>query len=381
MFNLLDIIIVRPIVNILFLIYSVVGDFGLAIILFTIVVKLLTWPLMKRQINQTKMMRKIQPELAEIKKNCKGNRQMESLQMMDLYKKNNIKPMRSMLSILIQFPIFIALFTAINVSVRPCAVNEDYNVPINTCTNKTDTTYSVEHSAYPFVRPLNNINPLINQQNEYFRAYEKDAENAKYEFEPKLFGVVDLFARPSSVFKEFNLSNVIIFLFALASAGTQFIMARQNDVTRKKGQKGKSLRDMMKEAADGKDISQDEINAYSQSQMTYMMPIMMFFIMINLPGAIVLYYLLNTGITVILQKIVLSRNLDVMEEAADKKVLKELRDATKKIQEGEIVSEEATKGPNITKVKSTTHYASKNKNKKDKTHITRITASDKKKRR
>lgn len=381
MFNLLDIIIVRPIVNILFLIYSVVGDFGLAIILFTIVVKLLTWPLMKRQINQTKMMRKIQPELAEIKKNCKGNRQMESLQMMDLYKKNNIKPMRSMLSILIQFPIFIALFTAINVSVRPCAVNEDYNVPINTCTNKTDTTYSVEHSAYPFVRPLNNINTLINQQNEYFRAYEKDAENAKYEFEPKLFGVVDLFARPSSVFKEFNLSNVIIFLFALASAGTQFIMARQNDVARKKGQKGKSLRDMMKEAADGKDISQDEINAYSQSQMTYMMPIMMFFIMINLPGAIVLYYLLNTGITVILQKIVLNENLDVMEEAADKKVLKELRDATKKIQEGEIVSEEATKGPNITKVKSTTHYASKNKNKKDKTHITRITASDKKKRR
>lgn len=381
MFNLLDIIIVRPIVNILFLIYSVVGDFGLAIILFTIVVKLLTWPLMKRQINQTKMMRKIQPELAEIKKNCKGNRQMESLQMMDLYKKNNIKPMRSMLSILIQFPIFIALFTAINVSVRPCAVNEDYNVPINTCTNKTDTTYSVEHSAYPFVRPLNNINTLIEQQNEYFRAYEKDAENAKYEFEPKLFGAVDLFARPSSVFKEFNLSNVIIFLFALASAGTQFIMARQNDVTRKKGQKGKSLREMMKEAADGKDISQDEINAYSQSQMTYMMPIMMFFIMINLPGAIVLYYLLNTGITVILQKIVLNRNLDIMEEAADKKVLKELRDATKKIQEGEIVSEEATKGPNITKVKSTTHYASKNKNKKDKTHITRITASDKKKRR
>lgn len=381
MFNLLDIIIVRPIVNILFLIYSVVGDFGLAIILFTIVVKLLTWPLMKRQINQTKMMRKIQPELAEIKKNCKGNRQMESLQMMDLYKKNNIKPMRSMLSILIQFPIFIALFTAINVSVRPCAVNEDYNVPINTCTNKTDTTYSVEHSAYPFVRPLNNINTLIEQQSTYFRDYEKDAENAKYEFEPKLFGVVDLFARPSSVFREFNLSNVIIFLFALASAGTQFIMARQNDVTRKKGQKGKSLRAMMKEAADGKDISQDEINAYSQSQMTYMMPIMMFFIMINLPGAIVLYYLLNTGITVILQKIVLNKNLDVMEEAADKKVLKELRDATKKIQEGEIVSEESTKGPKITKVKSTTHYASNNKNKKDKTHITRITASDKKKRR
>ena len=308
-------------------------------------------------------MREIQPELAEIKKNCKGNKQLESIQMMDLYKRKNVKPFRSMLSLLIQFPIFIALFTAINVTVRP-----------------READYNVEHSAYSFVEPMNNIKEVITLQKDYFTAKAQD-ENATYDFEPKLFGVVDLFARPSSVFKEFNLSNVIIFLFALASAGTQFIMARQNDVTRKKGQKGKSLRAMMKEAADGKDISQDEINAYSQSQMTYMMPIMMFFIMINLPGAIVLYYLLNTGITVILQKIVLNKNLDVMEEAADKKVLKELRDATKKIQEGEIVSEESTKGPKITKVKSTTHYASNNKNKKDKTHITRITASDKKKRR
>ena len=107
MFNLLDMLIVRPIVNILFLIYSIVGDFGLAIILFTIVVKIITWPIMKRQLHQTKMMRKIQPELAEIKKNCKGNRQLESLQMMDLYKRNNIKPFNSILTLLIQFPIFL----------------------------------------------------------------------------------------------------------------------------------------------------------------------------------------------------------------------------------------------------------------------------------
>jgi YidC/Oxa1 family membrane protein insertase len=370
MFSFLDMIIVRPIVNILFLIYSVVGDFGLAIILFTILIKLLTWPLMKRQINQTKMMRKIQPELAEIKKNCKGNRQMESLQMMDLYKKNNIKPFNSVLTLLIQFPIFIALFTAINVSVRPCAVNDDYNVPINTCTNKKDITYSVEHSAYPFVRPLNNINTLISQQNEYFRAYEKNAENAKYEFEPKLFGLVDLSTRPSELFHEFSVSNLIIFLFAVASAATQFIMARQQDVTRKKGQKKRGFRQMMKEAAEGKDISQDEINAMSQSQMTYMMPVMMFFIMFTLPGAIVLYYLLNTGITVFLQKIILGRNLEKMEESADKSVLKELREATKKIQEAEIIEEPKS-----------THYASDKKNKNEKTHITRIKASDKKKRR
>jgi len=81
MFSLIDFIIVRPIVNILFVIYNLVGDFGIAIILFTIIVKICMWPLVKRQLHQTKLMRKIQPELAEIKKRCNGNRQMESLQM------------------------------------------------------------------------------------------------------------------------------------------------------------------------------------------------------------------------------------------------------------------------------------------------------------
>ena len=61
MFAFLDMIIVRPIVNILFVIYSLVGDFGFAIILFTVIVKLITWPLMKRQLNQTRLIRELQP--------------------------------------------------------------------------------------------------------------------------------------------------------------------------------------------------------------------------------------------------------------------------------------------------------------------------------
>ena len=146
MFELLDMLIVRPIVNILFVIYSIVGDFGLAIIIFTIIVKVAMWPLMKRQLHQTRIMREIQPELAEIKKNCKGNKQLESLQMMDLYKRKNVKPFRSVLTLLIQFPIFIALFTAINVTVRP-----------------READYNVEHSAYSFVEPMNNIKEVIEE--------------------------------------------------------------------------------------------------------------------------------------------------------------------------------------------------------------------------
>ena len=351
MFDLLDMVIVRPIVNILFVIYSVVGDFGLAIIIFTIIVKVAMWPLMKRQLHQTRIMREIQPEVTEIKKNCKGNKQLESIQMMDLYKRKNVKPFRSVLTLLIQFPIFIALFTAINVAVRP-----------------READYNVEHSAYSFVEPMNNVKEVIELQKNYFTAKAED-ENATYEFQPKLFNAIDLGVLPNEVFKNFNLSTVCVFLFAIASAIMQFIMSRQQDPTRQKGKKRRTMRDLMREAADGKETNQDEINAVAQSQMTYMMPIMMLFIMINLPGALVFYYLLNNIITVFLQKIILNRNYTEMEAAADKKILKELRDA----QEAVVVKDE-------TEAK-TTHYLSDSKNKNQKVHITRIKASDKKKRR
>ena len=78
-----DEIIVKPIFNALMFLYSVIpgGDFGIAIILFTIFIRILLYPLVRKQLHQTKLMRKLQPELAQIKKEAKGNRQLESMPM------------------------------------------------------------------------------------------------------------------------------------------------------------------------------------------------------------------------------------------------------------------------------------------------------------
>jgi YidC/Oxa1 family membrane protein insertase len=330
MFELIDMAVVRPVVNLLFVIFNFVGDFGFAIIIFTLIVKLAMWPLLKKQLHQTRIMRQLQPELTEIKKACKGNRQLESLQMMDLYKRKNIKPFRSMLTLFIQLPIFIALFTAINVMVRPTGVD----------------TLSVEKSAYSFIQPLDRINTLINQQNHYFADKEADAESAKYEFEPKLFNTVDLSASAGFA----NISSIAILLFALTSAGAQYIMARQQIPSKKTQKRG--LRQIMKDAVEGKEADQAELNSVVSGQMTKFLPIMMLFIMINLPGALVFYFLLSNATTVIQQKIILNRNYTEMEAAADKKILKELESAT----EAKIVS---------------------TKNKKSKENITRIKASNK----
>ena len=59
MFELIDFLIVNPIINILLVIYNYIGDFGVAMIVFTLIVKFLTWPLIKKQFVQMKLMRKI----------------------------------------------------------------------------------------------------------------------------------------------------------------------------------------------------------------------------------------------------------------------------------------------------------------------------------
>ena len=110
--NIFDIIVVQPIFNLLIGIYSLIpgGDFGVSLIVFTIIVRFALFPLTKSMLHQTKAMRKLQPELVRIKKRTKGNKQLESMQMMELYKKHGINPFRSIGILLIQLPIFIALF-------------------------------------------------------------------------------------------------------------------------------------------------------------------------------------------------------------------------------------------------------------------------------
>ena len=193
-------IIVRPITNILFVIYGLVGDFGLAIIFFTILVKLLMWPLIKRQLHQTKLMRKLQPELAQIKKQCGGNRQLESLQMMDLYKRYNVKPFRSILTLIIQLPIFIALYTAIQVMVVPTTADNlsirAYE-PVRQFDNIAEVislqeTYLANPDrAYEPVRQFDNIAEVISLQETYLANPEQNT----YDFHPQLFGVINLDAR------------------------------------------------------------------------------------------------------------------------------------------------------------------------------------------
>jgi YidC/Oxa1 family membrane protein insertase len=107
MFNTL---LVHPIFNLLTVLYSYVLDFGLAVILLTVIIRGLLWPLVTRQLHSQRALQELQPELKRIKSEAAGDRALEGKLTMELYKEREINPFASFLPLLIQLPIFFALF-------------------------------------------------------------------------------------------------------------------------------------------------------------------------------------------------------------------------------------------------------------------------------
>jgi YidC/Oxa1 family membrane protein insertase len=98
-------------------------NWGIAIILLTIFVKLLTFPLQHKSMKSMQEMQKLQPQLEEMKKKYAGDQQRQNLEQMKLFKEHGVNPMGSCLPMVIQMPIWFALYTTLQVSV------ELYNAP------------------------------------------------------------------------------------------------------------------------------------------------------------------------------------------------------------------------------------------------------------
>mgnify|MGYP001024944330 CR=1 FL=1 len=109
-------IIVNPMTNILLIIYKLVGEnFGIAIILFTILIRVVTHPLMAKQIKGSQAMTAMQnnKEWQEIQKKHKGDKEKLAQEQMRLYKELGINPFSSCLPTMIQMPIIFGLYQSI----------------------------------------------------------------------------------------------------------------------------------------------------------------------------------------------------------------------------------------------------------------------------
>jgi YidC/Oxa1 family membrane protein insertase len=89
------------------------GEYGLAILLLTIIVRTLLLPLMIKQYNNSKAMQALQPELVKLREKYKDDPRKQQEEMMKLYQTHQVNPLAGCLPLLIQMPIFIALYNSI----------------------------------------------------------------------------------------------------------------------------------------------------------------------------------------------------------------------------------------------------------------------------
>ena len=114
--DLFNLILIEPMTNVLVAIAQVFGgNFGISIIIFTLVMRFITWPLTASQYKQSKKMQEIQPKMQELQKKYKG-KDPKKLQQetMGLYKEAGVNPFGCLFPMLVQFPIWIALYQVIN---------------------------------------------------------------------------------------------------------------------------------------------------------------------------------------------------------------------------------------------------------------------------
>ncbi len=269
--------IVQPLFNLLVLIYSLLPghNFGIALIIFTIIIRLLLWPMVKKQLHQARAMRKLQPEIKRIKKATKGDRQKETQMLMELYKERGINPIGTLPTLIIQIVVLIGLYSGLRKII--------------------DDPHSIITFSYPAIQNL---------------SWMKELAQNIHLFDDTLFGVVDL--------SRAALSNSGIYwpamLLVAGSAVAQFFQSKQLMPTDKDA---RSLRTILKQAGKGEQADQSEVNAAVGRTTMYFLPVMIFLFTVNIPSALSLYWLTSGIVAYIQQSIILNRDEDEMEEIAD----------------------------------------------------------------
>lgn len=292
-------IIVRPIFNLLVFVYSVLPghNFGLAIIIFTVIVRLLMWPLVKKQLHNAKAMRALQPEMKRIKKEAGGDRQKESMLVMELYKERGVNPFSSLGVVILQLPILIGLYSGIR-----RIITDPHNI----------VTF-----AYPFLQHFSWLKQLAGDIGR---------------FDHTLFGVVDL--TRSAVEKGGGIYWPAMVL-VIGSALSQYYQSKQLMPNDKDARK---LKDILKSAGSGEKADQSEVNAAVGRSTRFFIPVMIFFLTVNIASALSLYWLVSGIVAIIQQGKVLGQDETELEASINTPEPKKAKSGvTRVIVDGEVI--------------------------------------------
>ena len=259
--------------------YILLDNYGLAIIIFSILVKVILLPLTIKQQKTMEKTTKMQEELKSLQFKYKNDQEKLNQEMMELYKRENMSPFSGCLSSIAQLILILAVFYLVR-SPLTYMKKIDVNI-IEEYTNKLETK-----TNYPEV--------------EIIKEYGEENENLYINMD---FLGLDLSSVPTSNMKDIK-TLIIPILYVISSIiSTKITMKNQNN------------KNIEKEKKDGeeKEESMEDMMQNTTKSMSYMMPIMAFSISLVAPLGLALYWLMS-NVLMIIERICIDKVMTKKEE-------------------------------------------------------------------
>lgn len=273
-------------------IYELVKNYGLAIILFSILLKLIMLPLSIKQQKTMKKSMKVQKQTQEIQEKYKNNPEKMNQEILDLYKRENMSPFSGCFSAIVQIVLLFSIFYLVRSPLTHMVkVNPD---TIETYVNevKAEMTEDNKNLSYPEIAVIKNAREKLasGEENEEKRAdYEKMAINME-------FLGLDLSNVPTQ-----DMSNPTVFIIPVLYVISSFISIR---LTNNMGNKKKD---------ENEQNSEMEAIANANKSMMWFMPIMSISIAIIAPLGLALYWLIN-NLLMIAERLIMNKFFNKEEE-------------------------------------------------------------------
>ena len=239
--SLFNEVLYRPFLNVLILFYRLTGDLGISIILLTLLIKFLLYPLLKKQLSSRQDMKKIQPKLEAVKKQHKDDKEKQGKAILALYKEEGVSPAAGCVPSLIQLPILIALYRVF-LPGKALVINGGH------LSIAENMLYS-----WPILQGITEINKIS-------------------------LGIIDLTEK-----------NIPL---AVLSAVLQYLLTKMSiDTNIGKGDGDK----------EGSMDTSTQMQKAMNTQMIYFMPVLTFFFGMSFPAALPLYWSASTAISIVQQ--------------------------------------------------------------------------------
>lgn len=292
--SLFELIITRPLGFIIRTIYNLVQNYGLSILLFTVIVKLILMPLQIKSQKAMKKQQKIQPIIAELQKKYANDQQKLQQEMMKVYKENGVSMTGGCLPLLIQFPILIGLYRVIQ---RPITYIRGINFADSTSIENIKTVVAGMTEKFPdIIGRLSSMSPEQLQKTYQIQLSTWAdklglAQDFGWHINFKFLGL-DLSGVPSAAFSAImrgdfsDIGTVLLILIPVLAVLTTWLSMRQSQ--------------KLTQNPNVKQNDDDPSQSMSKS-MNMMMPIMTGFFTFSLPSGIGIYWIISSVMQIIQQ--------------------------------------------------------------------------------